>query len=784
MTPSQKVFWSLSILLCLAAAAFFWFGRGRTAEEIGKDAVKARQQLDTKSAEELIQLKNTALADLENGRFEQADPALLTLATAGTREPLGRNWTIERLMALQALDSKRDPTAYEEAVERAQTSMNLESSLEPKSPERRYLVSKLAQARGNSKERIFEQHIAAGTAPGDAVLLCELYQAQCAGTGHDRAESEGTLKGLKELAPDNLYVQLEWLSLVARRKDAEIANALNRVYELVAPILADRGDDLARRLDLQFGAAKTAAHAGNWQSVATTVAAIDQMARALPECDADRRRIDRGLLWHVVSDFSHPYYQKHHVDRRLPSIANPVQFQEIRLSGPAANVVDAYEAQFVALNSDGKLELAVLRSEAFEIFGRGGGDQWVSVAPTHLPHDAYNHFLSVDDGFVLFGPAGLLGLESRAKAGGKARALHTVPIPAADKLNGVVSVLTLDVDGDGLNDLVVACSVPNAVGASLHLLHNEGKMGFRDITARSGLAQAQVGTNSLVAVDWDNDLDFDLLAPGPAAPSRSPTDIGFFKGRGLARFRPQRFVVKDNDVRSATSLAVLDADSNGSWDLLASTPHGTVLLLTSTIEHGRVDIIGVEPVSDFAFDHVLVFDFDNDGCPDFLAWNRDAVRCFHGSPEGHFEPAAVVPFLAAGTISSADFGDFDQDGDSDLVLVKTEPGQSTGRLALLRNEGGNANNWIDVRLEAHAVGAKGSAEARIPPFGRGSTLCLKFNGVSQTQIVQRPVTHFGIGSLDSVDVLRVLWSSGVPVNILNPAKRTTVTLTPAAQHSP
>jgi hypothetical protein len=46
------------------------------------------------------------------------------------------------------------------------------------------------------------------------------------------------------------------------------------------------------------------------------------------------------------------------------------------------------------------------------------------------------------------------------------------------------------------------------------------------------------------------------------------------------------------------------------------------------------------------------------------------------------------------------------------------------------------------------------------------------------------VTHFGIGSLDSADVLRVLWNTGVPVNVLNPAKRTTVTQAPPAHGAP
>ncbi len=790
MTSSRKVLFALAVLvLCaIGAGSYAWFNRGRPPEEIAKEAAeaKARQVRDTKAAEHLVEVKNEALAELENGQFAQADAGLLNLATAGARDPIGRDWTIERLMAAEAIDLKRDPTAYEEAVERAQTALNLETALEPKSPERHYLAAKLGQARGSSKVRLFEQHIAAGTALGDPVQWGELYQAQCAGTDSNRAESEATLKYLKDLAPDNLYVQLEWLGLQARHKDPKIADTLNRLRALL-PILAEQGSDTATRFGRLLDETQTAAKAANWQAVEKNVATLAETAHALPEVDADRRRIERGVSWHVVSDFSHVYYQKHHIDRRLPTADAPVKFRELELAGPAAKVADARDARFVDFDAEERLEIAVLRGAALEIFARDRDDQWVSAASAPLPPGAYDHFLTIDHDFVLFGPAGVVIVENRAEPNGKTRTLLPVPAPSlADVTQGALSVLALDLDGDGLTDLVVACQVPKAPGASLHVLRNQGNRSFRDGTARSGLSQATVGTGSLLAVDWDNDLDVDLLAPGVPGPSGLPTGIAFFKGRGLARFGPQRFPVKDKDVLSATHLAVLDADSNGSWDLLASNPHGTFLLLTSSTEHGRVDTIGVEAISEFSFDHVLVFDYDNDGNPDLIAWNQQAVHCFRGSAEGHFEPATdLLPAaLSMGTILSADFGDFDRDGDSDLVLVKAEPGSIAGRLVLLRNEGGNANHWIDVRLDNRPADAKSSGQSRIPPFGLGSTLCLKIKGLSQTQIVQKPVTHFGIGTKDAADVLRVLWNTGVPANVLNPAKNTTVTQTPSSQSAP
>ena len=173
----------------------------------------------------------------------------------------------------------------------------------------------------------------------------------------------------------------------------------------------------------------------------------------------------------------------------------------------------------------GRLDIAVLRSRiARDLLPAKKSDPWVSVASVPLPRGAYNHFLAVDLGghqpatdFVLFGPAGLLVIESRAAQGeGKtladaARRLgHT---PLADATKNALSVVALDLNEDGLNDLVVACQTPNSAAAALHVLRNEGNRHFRDITARSGLANIAIGPGSLTAVDWDNDLDVDLIAP-------------------------------------------------------------------------------------------------------------------------------------------------------------------------------------------------------------------------------------------------------------------------------
>jgi hypothetical protein len=322
MPRLPKVVLSICVLSVglVAAASWPWLGGSRPIEKKSDDSeVKATRARDTREAHRLIDLKNEALADLENGQFVAADSPFFQLATAGTREAAGgRNWLISRIIALQSIDPKRESAAYEEAVERAQRALNLENALEPKSPIRHYLAGKVAQARRSTKQRIFEQHIAAGTAPADPVQWAELYEAQTSsGNASDRRESEGTLRTLKDLASDNLYAQLEWLGVQSRRKDAQIVDTLSRLRNLLIPLLPEPKDGANSSVDRLLNETQSAAKAASWETVARNVTTIVETARRLPEVGADRRRIQRDLSWFVVSDFSHGFYQKHRVQDLL-----------------------------------------------------------------------------------------------------------------------------------------------------------------------------------------------------------------------------------------------------------------------------------------------------------------------------------------------------------------------------------------------------------------------------------------------------------------------------------
>src|SRR2546428_1332534 len=257
-----------------------------------------------------------------------------------------------------------------------------------------------------------------------------------------------------------------------------------------------------------------------------------------------------------------------------------------------------------------------------------------------------------------------------------------------------------DFDGDGHTDLVV-------VGADgrARLFHNLGQGRFEDVTAASGLAT--VTRAGAVAVgDYDNDGLLDLFLT-----SLDGTDPALYHNRG-----------------------------DGTFELDPGT--GTL----------RRKLSGVAGL-DAAF-----FDFDNDGRLDLVVVGKGGVRLFRNDATRGFEDySSILPDgLRAGRAVAV--ADIDQDGDLDLIVAGWD-----GRRRVLRNDGGNVNQYADVRLVALRQGS-GKNNA----FGLGATVELRARDLYQLRLATGGVTHFGLGRRLKADVLRVRWPNGVSQTVYYP----------------
>ena len=167
----------------------------------------------------------------------------------------------------------------------------------------------------------------------------------------------------------------------------------------------------------------------------------------------------------------------------------------------------------------------------------------------------------------------------------------------------------------------------------------------------------------------------------------------------------------------------------------------------------------------------MFFDADNDADLDLFVANghvldrvaqqdadltyRQANQLFLFS-EGVFYDASSVSgsaFHIQEVSRGAAFGDYDNDGDQDILV-----NNGNGPAKLYRNDG-DARNWISVEL----VGSRDNRDAV------GSTVTLECEGVLQTRqrigggsylSTSDARLHFGLGDCTQVDMLEVVWPSG------------------------
>ena len=338
------------------------------------------------------------------------------------------------------------------------------------------------------------------------------------------------------------------------------------------------------------------------------------------------------------------------------------------------------------------------------------------------------------------------GVLLRNEGGGRFRDVAAAGL--ADS-GSVATVLFSDLDHDGDLDLFVATRTGNRA------YRNNLDGTFREMAAPMGLAM--VGSRDAAVGDFDGDGRTDLVV---VATDGSPR---LFHNRGQGRFEDVTAASGLAAGRRAGAVAVGDYDNDGSLDLFFTSLDGSEAALyhnrgdwtfeldrrTSGLRRRLAGVVGL----DAAF-----FDFDNDGRLDLVVVGKGGVRLFRNDATRGFEDvSSILPdSLRAGRAVAV--ADIDQDGDLDLIVVGWD-----GRPRLLRNDGGNVNQYVDVRLVALRQGS-----GKNNGFGLGATVELRARDLYQLRLATDRVTHFGLGRRLKADVLRVRWPNGVSQTVYYP----------------
>ena len=320
------------------------------------------------------------------------------------------------------------------------------------------------------------------------------------------------------------------------------------------------------------------------------------------------------------------------------------------------------------------------------------------------------------------------------------------------------------------------------------LYRNNGDGTFTDVSVVSGIRANSRGSFGLTAVaaDFDNDGWPDIYVACDSTPGllyRNKRD-GTFAEEGVIRGTAYS---DDGQEQAGMGLAVGDYDLDGWLDIFKTNFSADVPNLYRNDKTGSFEDVGrragVATDNRFVCWGAGMVDFENKGFPDlfmvgghvypeiekFLPSEPSTAPriLFRATSPGHFEELTnqAGPALNARHSSrGCAFGDFDNDGDVDVLIVNLgEPP------TLLRNDLANKNNWLKFKL----VGVRSNRS------GIGTRVTVTTASGTQTQELQAqssflscndPRLHFGLGDASSASV-HVRWPSGegqdVPVTKLN-----------------
>lgn len=325
------------------------------------------------------------------------------------------------------------------------------------------------------------------------------------------------------------------------------------------------------------------------------------------------------------------------------------------------------------------------------------------------------------------------------------------------------------------------------------LWRNRGDGTFEEVAATSGV-RGEGRSLGAVWTDFDEDGWLDLYV------ANDLSDNVLYRNLRDGTFEDVSHQAAVADYRGAMGLAVGDWDGDEDLDLFIThwIAQENALFsnlgrdLTSAPGESRrlrfvdeADRVGLGQIAlDFVGWGTSFFDYDHDGRVDLLVVNgstlqrrddpsqlvpmRDQLFWNRGVDEGFYEVSAVagVHFLRELVGRGAAFGDYDRDGDVDVVIVN-----HGGRAALLRNEGGNEGSWLQLRLEGR--GANRSAIGAHLRVVTGEVVQVRVVGAQTSYLSHNSARqHFGLGDASRVDTLTIRWPDGSRETWTNlPARR-------------
>jgi hypothetical protein len=334
----------------------------------------------------------------------------------------------------------------------------------------------------------------------------------------------------------------------------------------------------------------------------------------------------------------------------------------------------------------------------------------------------------------------------------------------------------------------VQCGPRGLKGAGDTLYHNNGDGTFTDVSKKA-LVSDPDGYYGLgvVCSDFDGDGRVDIFVANDSTPNflyhnngdGTFKEIGFVSGTALSA---------DGSEQGSMGVALGDYDHDGRLDLFVTNFDDDYNTLYHNDGSGSfTDVSYAAKIAAVSLPYVgwgtWFFDYDNDGWPDLMVVNghvypqlptyRQRDFMHHNNRDGTFTEvgAQLGPvFAEKHSGRGAAFGDFDDDGDVDVVINNLD-----GPPQLLRNDGGNANNSVLIKT----VGVKSNRDgigARVKVVA-GNLIQIGEVYSGGSYISQNDMrVDFGLEQRNKIDLIEVQWPSGTVDKVTNVAANRIITI--------
>jgi Tfp pilus assembly protein PilF len=321
------------------------------------------------------------------------------------------------------------------------------------------------------------------------------------------------------------------------------------------------------------------------------------------------------------------------------------------------------------------------------------------------------------------------------------------------QLNHPAGLLFLDFDHDGDVDLFVTGSVADA-GPSV-LWRNNGDSTFTEWTGPTGLS-GHASTAGATLSDINNDRAIDLVVAGQ---DRAPM---IYENQREGKFNPVP-LYSEEGLAPTRGVYAFDFDKDGWMDVAVTHAGAPGISLWHNLQGKSFERVPLPIQGATDAWGLTAIDTDNDGWIDLAALVQTAqgpqLRIFRNRGAQGFEDvseAVGVTKLNLQNPRALIATDIDGDGAADLIVT-----QLNAAPLFLKNVGGSKNHSLKIALTGLADN-KSAIGAKVEIFADGQWQ--KFEATGGAGYLGQNTTEFlaGIGKAESVDVVRLLWPTGVP----------------------